>query len=753
MEATFSIVQDIFKAPHPPVAATVCSLSSLTRQILEQFLQTVGDDRVIGVAPAYGEKCVLSVVAFASASQVLIVRFPKNAAKKKEQLSLLHDLVLRAASRKVAFRMDVLATSLYHDFGLQIRSALDLLSVSMGAARESVEARMSAIGGEVNLHKKKMIELFRGEEKLQKNNLSVVALQAWVAWRGATLPDVAARLVKVPRIDTSAFSKKRLAAFAKLVRDACRLDAMKPTIVKNEISEHTFKRGQLGLISGRFKNRIQRLATNQYIEVRPKGGKPVIAREARVDGRSAKLNIKAPLPAGPITAHTHGKDPPSDPERQRADAILRTLQGTFDLAKKPFFQAIWLPGEIIQWPVKSSTRVVPIRFSRPLNDSQRKAVEAIISPDPISLIRGPPGTGKTTVIAAAVCSLSRVASRDRNMWLVAQSNVAVKNIAEKLASVDFLDFKIVVSKDFHYDWHEHLYEKIKGNLIRSDQLPEDLVAADRLLLGSKVILCTLSMISNPSLAAIMVCVPVETVVVDEASQVEIGNLLPVITRYSGSLRKLVFIGDDKQLPPYGQNDIRDLKSVFEMQHLQQKAIFLDTQSCMMPQQLGSFIGRHVYNGLLKTVHPNVQPCCKFIDVEGGKEIKSGSSWTNAAEVRAAICQARKFHRSGKSYRIITPYDANRGALEAALKASKIPWEDKVYCVDSYQGHEDDYIILSLVRTERIGFLAEPRRVNVMLTRCKKGLRILTSRAFVEGPARDSLVGRLASEIGAGAWER
>ena len=38
------------------------------------------------------------------------------------------------------------------------------------------------------------------------------------------------------------------------------------------------------------------------------------------------------------------------------------------------------------------------------------------------------------------------------IWLVAQSNVAVKNIAEKLASSDFVEFKILVSKDFHFDW-------------------------------------------------------------------------------------------------------------------------------------------------------------------------------------------------------------------------------------------------------------------------------------------------------------
>jgi regulator of nonsense transcripts 1 len=125
-------------------------------------------------------------------------------------------------------------------------------------------------------------------------------------------------------------------------------------------------------------------------------------------------------------------------------------------------------------------------------------------------------------------------------------------------------------------------------------------------------------------------------------------------------------------------------------------------------------------------------------------------------------------KKGRSYRIITPYDAQRGLLEDALKKEKIPWEDKVFCVDSFQGkqptlnnqrfswrvlgNEDDYIIISIVRTKKIGFLADQRRVNVMLTRCKKGMKICTSRAFVEGAAKDTLVGRLANEIGSAAWD-
>ena len=41
-------------------------------------------------------------------------------------------------------------------------------------------------------------------------------------------------------------------------------------------------------------------------------------------------------------------------------------------------------------------------------------------------------------------------------------------------------------------------------------------------------------------------VPVETLIVDEASQVEIGDYLIPLSRFHNSIQKLIFIGDDKQ---------------------------------------------------------------------------------------------------------------------------------------------------------------------------------------------------------------
>ena len=62
---------------------------------------------------------------------------------------------------------------------------------------------------------------------------------------------------------------------------------------------------------------------------------------------------------------------------------------------------------------------------------------------------GPPGTGKTTTIAAA---LEYWEDRDQPAWVVAHSNVGVKNIAETLAKRG-IDFKLIVSHEFYFEWY------------------------------------------------------------------------------------------------------------------------------------------------------------------------------------------------------------------------------------------------------------------------------------------------------------
>lgn len=182
---------------------------------------------------------------------------------------------------------------------------------------------------------------------------------------------------------------------------------------------------------------------------------------AKVNGRTATVSLQAALHGTRIcSVTTIGKEAPTSAEAMRCDVILKALQDTSDIMRSPFVCHIYL-NEVASWagiPPPSSD--VALQFpGRELNTSQKKAVNAILCNDDanrITLVHGPPGTGKTTVIAAAVTSVMASHNKSSTLWLVAQSNVAVKNIAEKLAAVDFLDFKLLVSKDFHFDWSARL---------------------------------------------------------------------------------------------------------------------------------------------------------------------------------------------------------------------------------------------------------------------------------------------------------
>ena len=108
--------------------------------------------------------------------------------------------------------------------------------------------------------------------------------------------------------------------------------------------------------------------------------------------------------------------------------------------------------------------------------------------------------------------------------------------------------------------------------------------------------------------------------------------------------------------------------------------------------------------------------------------------------------AQRYLREGRDFKIITPYDAQRNAIENALKTAGLAWENTVFNVDSFQGNEADHIIVSVVRTSGPGFMKNQRRTNVMLSRCKKSMMICTNRLFLQqkGVAR-TLVGKFAKE--------
>jgi AAA domain len=341
----------------------------------------------------------------------------------------------------------------------------------------------------------------------------------------------------------------------------------------------------------------------------------------RVRGKSAHIDVAHNLEDQVITSITSsGRDAPMQAESERSNTILHMLQRLLPLFDNHWMQAIWFPDQPVNWPVSFSTSKAPTieileHPNVPLNESQNLALTKMLSPTldtAITLVKGPPGTGKTTVIATYV--ISAIAAGKRGIWLMAQSNVAVKNIAEKLVKLGFLSFKLIVSQNFHYQWwvtillrsyhfnsfvrHEHLYEEIKSNIIVSTALPKQ-SALKKVLNDSQVILCTLDMLSNPKLKklGLTVAIPIINVIIDEASQIEVGQYVPLFKLFGHSLRKLCFIGDDNQcrslsccarrelnlfqVPPHAQDNLLNLQSIFELTHLKESVTFLDTQ-CESP---------------------------------------------------------------------------------------------------------------------------------------------------------------------------
>ena len=197
----FVVQQTIFRESFPPIRVLPCGEYALTQVILDNFLDTAHDN-YIGVAPLYGARCTLTVLAFSTMSQVLLVRL--SSSKKKSRSSshkLLRSRLLCHTGRlKCAFKMDKLATSLFLDFDLRITDGVCLLSPS-GSGRDFAQSILTTLGEDTTLHKNNVFKLFKHDENVPTTEQDV-ALQAWTAYRAATLVSTNSTLSGLPRINT-----------------------------------------------------------------------------------------------------------------------------------------------------------------------------------------------------------------------------------------------------------------------------------------------------------------------------------------------------------------------------------------------------------------------------------------------------------------------------------------------------------------------------------------------------------------------
>ena len=90
-------------------------------------------------------------------------------------------------------------------------------------------------------------------------------------------------------------------------------------------------------------------------------------------------------------------------------------------------------------------------FAGDLNASQVCALRDMLNfTKDVSVIQGPPGTGKTHVIAAYIAQI--LSQPGGTCLVVAQSNVAIKNVGEKLYNSGIHDWTLIVSSEFLAGW-------------------------------------------------------------------------------------------------------------------------------------------------------------------------------------------------------------------------------------------------------------------------------------------------------------
>ena len=150
--------------------------------------------------------------------------------------------------------------------------------------------------------------------------------------------------------------------------------------------------------------------------------------------------------------------------------------------------------------------------------------------------------------------------------------------------------------------------------------------------------------------------------------------------------------------------------------------------------------------------PNTSRPMYFLISTGNEEMAStGTSFLNrteAASVEKIVTMYLKNGITPDQIGVITPYEGQRAYLVAYMQRSgslrpELYKDIEVASVDSFQGREKDFIIVSSVRSnvqQGIGFLRDPRRLNVALTRARFGVIIIgNARLLARNPLWNALL--------------
>ncbi|MEO6638312.1 MAG: AAA domain-containing protein, partial [Ginsengibacter sp.] len=515
--------------------------------------------------------------------------------------------------------------------------------------------------------------------------------------------------------------------------------------------------------------------TNQFrdgaaIECFCAGEEPVKGILINLEGKSGEFRLFAPDFPDWIEENNVGIKLAPD---QRTSTIMKTVLNNLENNKAlyPLFKQ--LHDEKIEHNINAIGEIKITFVNQHLNDSQQEAVTAILADKNMTIVHGPPGTGKTTTLIEAVLQLVKTGEK---VLVSAPSNTAVDNITKgliranlhvlrlgniskvdeeifshtpegKLANAkqqkeikdlkkraeEFRRMALKYKRSFGKAEREQrnlLFKEVKN--IRAEIKSLQAYNEEKLYRDAQVICGTPIGLYDAKLNQL----EFGTLVIDEAGQC----IEPLAWCIFPLAKKYVLAGDHLQLPPTVLSHDAAMMglniSILETSVQAINNIFLLNTQYRMRESIAGFSASYFYKGLLQTADHLLDTGVhiSFIDTAGSgyNEIqgRNGMSLQNEGELTIAqkVVELAKLDILQTAF--ISPYSGQVSAAKEIL-----PNGMRVSTIDSFQGQENEIIILSLVRSNdegEIGFLKDYRRMNVAITRAKEQLFIIGDSATLGG---------------------
>lgn len=426
-------------------------------------------------------------------------------------------------------------------------------------------------------------------------------------------------------------------------------------------------------------------------------------------------------------------------------------------------------------------KLFPVRFPW-LNVTQEEAVNHVLAAKEVSIVHGPPGTGKTTTLVEAIYETLH---RENQVMVCAQSNTAVDWISEKLVdrginvlrignptrvNDKMLSFTYERRFESHPDYSElwgirKAIREIQSSF-RKKSHSEKETARNRLsrlrfratelevqidtdlFSEARVIACTLVGSAN----RVLTNHTFTTLFIDEAAQaLEAACWIAI-----GKADRVILAGDHHQLPPTIKC-IEAARGGLDRTLMQKVAankpetVSLLKIQYRMHEDIMRFSSHWFYQDELKAA-PEVSqrgilaydtPVVWFDTADCDFEedrLSESMSRINKQEAVLLVEQLQTYIEKITKERVldesidfglISPYKSQVQYIRGLIKRNAFfkPFRKliTVHTVDGFQGQERDVIMISLVRANdqgNIGFLNDLRRMNVAITRARMKLIIL-----------------------------